>query len=97
MLPNEIKVGPITYTIQEVDELRGDSGQLLLGQIEYHKARIRLLDSLNANAKEVTLWHELLHALLAGAGYTDHNEQHIDAIAHGLVQLLRDNPGMLYA
>ncbi len=41
----------------------------------------------------MTLWHEILHGILNGAAQTEeHNEAHIDALAHGIIQVLRDNP-----
>jgi len=42
--------------------------------------------------RRVTLWHEIVHGILYAAGQTDHDEVLTDAIAHGIVQVLRDNP-----
>lgn len=87
-----IQIGPLTYQVVEVPELASASGSLY-GDIDYGKCRIRICAESDPQIKLVTLWHELLHGILAGAAHTeDHNEAHIDALAHGIVLALRDNP-----
>lgn len=96
--PKQVQIGPIVYTVVEVEELHEEgAGRFLYGDIHYGKCRIRVDADLDPQAKHLTLWHEILHGILNGAGIdsADHDEQHIDALAHGIVQVLRDNPGLL--
>ena len=84
----QLRLGALTYTV--------DEGKLKqqCGHCDYEHARIRIHRTLDPQLKRVTLWHEIIHALLFNAGVyePEHNEQQIDALAHGIVQVLRDNP-----
>lgn len=82
-----VLIGPIAYQVVET-ELNGN----LCGDIDTMKCRIRIEQSMAPDIKRVTLWHEIVHGILFAAGITDHSEIQVDALAHGLVQLLRDNP-----
>lgn len=91
---NQVIIGPLIYAVVEVEELASAHG-LLYGDIDYGRCRIRVAAESDPQIKRVTLWHEILHGILNGAAITaDHNEQHIDALAHGIVQVLRDNPDL---
>lgn len=88
-----VQIGPLRYKVVEVEELASERSGALYGDINYGKCRIRIAADSCPQIKQATLWHEILHGILAGAAHTDdHNEAHIDAIAHGLIQVLRDNP-----
>lgn len=88
----QIKIGPLCYEVVEVAELASAGGELH-GDINYRKCRIRIDADDAPQIKRVTLWHEILHGILTGAAQSeDHNEAHIDALAHGIIQVLRDNP-----
>jgi len=90
-----ITIGPLIYTVVEVEELASASGQLY-GDIDYGRCRIRICADSDPQIRRITLWHEVLHGILAAAAQTeDHNEAHIDALAHGIVQVLRDNPELV--
>jgi hypothetical protein len=43
----------------------------------------------------VTLIHEVLHAALFALGHRKHSELIVDGLAYQLVQILRDNPGLI--
>lgn len=89
-----VQIGPLRYKVVEVDELASMGGAgALYGDINYGKCRIRIASDSSAQIKQVTLIHEILHGILNNAAYPEaHDEQVIDALAHGLIQLLRDNP-----
>lgn len=88
----QIVIGPLTYKVVKVKELACHEG-LLHGDINFNKCRIRIDASDNPQRQHQTLWHEILHGILRGAGNKDdHDEQQIDALAHGIIQVLRDNP-----
>jgi hypothetical protein len=89
-----IQIGPIVYTVVEVEELASEHG-LLHGDINHGKCRIRLSADDDRQRQHQTLWHEILHGILHGAGIRDdHDEQQIEALAHGIIQVLRDNPSL---
>ena len=88
-MPETITIGAVVYRVVE-RELDGT----LCGDIDPMACRIRIRDDMHAQAQQVTLWHEVIHGILMNAGYRDHDEQQIDALAYGLVQVLRDNPEM---
>lgn len=90
---NTVKLGPHTYNIVEVDNLRGDDGTKLDGQIEYHKLTIEIDSDTVSTYKRCVLWHELIHGMLDNAGIDSdmHDETTIDIIASGVMQVLQDN------
>lgn len=93
-----VKIGPMRYPISEVDDLHdfdGDKRIDLWGHIKHSNTQIELRSSLSDQRKLQVLWHEILHGILSDAGYGEHNEQHLDALATGLIQLLRDNPQLV--
>jgi hypothetical protein len=90
-MPEQVRIGPIVYTVCEESELASASGTLY-GDINYGKCRIRIDADLDPQIKRITLWHEVLHGILNTAAISDHDEQIIDALAHGIVQALHDNP-----
>lgn len=88
-----VQIGPLRYKVVEVEELASPASGALYGDINYGKCRIRIAADSCAQMKQVTLMHEILHGILVCAAQTEeHNEAHIDALAHGLIQVLRDNP-----
>jgi hypothetical protein len=88
-----VKLGPHTYSVLEVDNLRSDEGAKLDGQIEYHKLKIEIDSDTVSTYKRYVLWHELIHGMLANAGIDGemHDETTIDIIASGVMQVLQDN------
>ena len=87
-----ITIGPLVYQVVAVKELASSSGELH-GDINTRKCRIRIDANDDPQIQHLTVWHEVLHGILMGAAYPDeHDEQVIDALAHGIVQVLRDNP-----
>lgn len=90
-LPSQVQIGAIAYDVVAVDDLHGASGKIC-GDIDAQRCRIRVDAGLHPQIQRVTLWHEVLHGILYAAGIAEHDEQQIDALAHGLVLLLRDNP-----
>lgn len=41
---------------------------------------------------KVTLWHEVIHAMLFGGGINTHDEIIVDLLAHKIVEALQRNP-----
>lgn len=88
----QILIGPVAYNVLFIPEF-SESGRC--GDIDVMKARIRINADMAQTVQTVTLWHEVLHGILANAGYKDHNEEQIDALAYGILQVLRDNPDLI--
>jgi hypothetical protein len=85
----QIRIGPIDYDVIEVKGLV--SKEFACGECNYERGRIRIDAGMHSQVKQVTIWHEAIHAILHGAAIGDHDEQVVDALAHGIVQVLRDN------
>ena len=88
----ELSLGAIGYDVKIVEDLRGSDGQVLWGDIEYNTSTIRLDAEMGPTPRLITLIHESFHALLAAAGYNDHDEKQLTVLAHGTVAMIRDNP-----
>jgi len=100
-LPDSVKIGPVAYTVKEVDDLHdvNDEGRKrwLHGQILWTSAAIQIERDQADDVKVTTLVHEALHGILNTAGQNDHPEEMIIALGYGIVQLLRDNPALVKA
>jgi hypothetical protein len=83
----QVKIGPIRYDVVETE-----INTHTCGETDVMKCRIRINAGMHPDIAKVTLWHEIIHGILFAAGLTDHDEQVTDAIAHGIVQVLADNP-----
>ena len=85
----------IDYAVDIVALLEDDERNEIFGQTSYDECVIRILGRLAPQAKIATLWHEIIHAILVEAGFTgDHSEQMVSAIAHGVLGVLKNNPGI---
>ena len=91
-----VKIGGIDYEVIEEHNLFAYDGTTRLnGHIVYDKCQIRIDDTLDPQAKNQTMWHEILHGILTHAGIDEQSETHIDIIAYGIIQVLRDNPDLV--
>jgi len=90
---NSIRIGGLDYEIKVVEDLR-DGDKSLWGWVKHKPCEIYLDKDLGPQQRWVTEWHEVVHLILTQTGYTEdeHREDLVDALAHGIVQVLRDNP-----
>ncbi len=77
--------------------LVGEDGRRLLGQCDFERCRISISKDLDEGAREDTLWHELLHALLFVTGADDvyrgsarAEERLVKALTPAMHRLLKD-------
>lgn len=95
VFPEHIKIGPITYTIRFVNDLR-DGDQKLNGWIRYNSAEVLLDGELSGQKALSTIWHEAIHGILEQRGHNELNSSLDDglitALTYGSIQLIRDNP-----
>lgn len=92
LLPDlTVRIGVLDYQIRLVDQLRSDDDRKLLGEIDYAAGTIRLDSAMRPAFRAVVLWHEIVHGIVEQTGL-EQSEGLANAIAHGVLQVLRDNP-----
>lgn len=91
VIPNDVKIGPMLYEIVETDDFYHE-GKKLYGYVNVSRGTLTLEASLCSQAKRITLWHEIVHAILVNAGMGDHEESLVEALSAGIVSMLDDNP-----
>ncbi len=88
-----IRIGPHTYTVKRVKsrKIGGDCAQ-----IDYARLSISVSTDLVSTYAKQSLLHEIIHGVLENAGIRDqHDEQLVDAMATGILGVLRDNPDVV--
>jgi len=88
-----IRIGVLDYTVRVERDPRSEDDRKLYGEIAYGEGTIRIDASAKPAFQAVVLWHELIHGLLEQAGQ-EQSEATCNAIAFGVVQLLRDSPNL---
>lgn len=87
-LPAKVRVGAMVYDVIAIKDLPD------LGLCDEEKCCIAIREGLPDDVATVTLWHELIHAMLYALGYRRHSERMVDGIAYQITQLLQDNPAL---
>ncbi|SMO92123.1 hypothetical protein SAMN06264849_11428 [Melghirimyces algeriensis] len=89
-IPHKVKVGAITYTVEDV--ARQFSRESLFGQIFYGDHRIELAEDISEQRRFQTFIHELVHAILFEMGMEDYNdEEFVRRLANMLTQVIVAN------
>lgn len=88
-----MKIGPITYTERDVEDLRGDEGQRLFGQVSHLPREIELNACLKGIERTLTRWHEALHAVEDIYGLVL-SESDVSLLSVCIIQIMIDNPDM---
>jgi hypothetical protein len=86
-----IKIGGIRYTVLADNRLIDNNRA---GEIRLMRAEIAVLPDAAPELLPQTLWHETLHGILHQSGQ-ECDEDAIDVLAYGIVQVLRDNPALV--
>ena len=89
IIPKQIKVGGITYDIEIVDSQMSSDNNV--GLTDYRDAKIYISRNNSIAFMEETFIHELIHAMLAHAGYVDHDELMVESLAQTLYGVIKDN------
>lgn len=91
MIPKQIKVGAITYKVEEKETVIIRDNKNYLGSCNYDKQEIEIMADLGKQRKEDVFIHELTHAIFEGAGYDEQDEDQVNRIGKVLYQVLKDN------
>ena len=87
---SQVKIGPIQFIIQYVEDLHDATGSLD-GWIRHNTSIISIDKALDEQRTRLVLWHEIIHAILTHGGYSDHDERMVDVIAGGVMNVLNEN------
>jgi len=90
-IPDKIKVGGFTYTVEITDNL--ETGSESIGEISYKKLAIRLRPLVKGRMEQ-SLVHEIVHAVFDNLGKQGQDEEEVDRLAGAFYALIVDNPEM---
>jgi hypothetical protein len=88
----KILIGSINYVVEETSELRNDDDKRLLGNIDYDRQVIHLVDYMPQDKKREVLLHEVVHGILEHYCVEEQVEFDVDLISKGLAAVLVHNP-----
>ncbi|KYG90794.1 hypothetical protein A0U40_17860 [[Bacillus] sp. KCTC 13219] len=91
MLPVQVLVSGIPYQVVEKEYVEINENANALGCCTYDKALIEIKSTMSEERKEEVFVHELFHAILAEAGFDDHDEDLVNRASKVLYQVLKDN------
>lgn len=98
-IPDSIRINGVDYPVDLVAHLN-DGVHKLHGIVNYNTCVISLdPDSQDHQKKCITLWHEILHALIYNAQIDmpeEEEEKIVIALSNGIYQVLQDNGGKLF-
>ena len=84
-IPKKLKIGGHLVTVRQVEQMQGDFPHAAGGWTESQNL-IELRKSNTASQKEVTLIHEILHAVNYNL-----TEEQVEFLSQALYQVLKDN------
>jgi hypothetical protein len=92
-IPEKIKIGFKDYEIKKIDGNIVDDNKVCYGRILYNDCKIEISTKYNKSIQDCTLLHETLHGIddVFNIGIP---EEHIVQLAKGLLQVIKDNPGI---
>lgn len=91
-IPESVKVGGITYSVQR-PLICSDASGATEGLITYAKQLIEVRSDLAGEYADLTFLHEIIHAIYRHASW-EQDEIKIDALAAALHMVLKDNPDL---
>lgn len=94
----ELKIGPVVYEVKHVDQFVDEDDEDFdpkqMGGMDLNTHEIRIRRGLKQPVHVITLWHEILHALVFQSGHTV-KEGVIEALSYGIYQVIRDNEDLV--
>lgn len=98
-IPNSVRIGGVEYAVMHEGNLN-DGANLLYGRVDWEPSEILLKFGMGEQHASITLWHEIIHALLYHSciELEDETEERIaEALGFGIYQVLEDNHERFYA
>lgn len=94
-LPRAVKIGPIMFAVRKAKKIGKKIGTW--GQIDYHKASIKIKGGLDVQHQAVSLMHEIFHGLFTAAGMTKiaNDETAVEWMSEAMMDTLWNSPGLL--
>lgn len=94
-----VMIDAVRYAVEETKDIILVDGQACRGSVDYNKAVIKLIsdkEALGEGRRTQTLMHEVIHALLFERGCEEwEDEELVDALASGVINLIRQNPELV--
>lgn len=94
-----VMIDAVRYRVEQTKETILVDGHACHGDVDYNQARIRLSCDgtvLGEGRRAQTLMHEIVRAVLFERGRQEHeNEELVDVLASGFVNLIRQNPELM--
>lgn len=95
----EIFISPYKYKVVYEEHLKIDSNKSknyeLFGLIDFDNEIIYIDPRITDTMIKTTLVHEIIHGILFRAGFLNHDEHYVDAIAKGFIDLINCNPDLI--
>lgn len=90
----KVKICGVPHKVLHKDDCF-NAGERHFGQIDYKKCEILLSTGMNEEMEKQTLFHEMMHGILFGVGYSElaENEQFVQALAQamtGCFEVIKD-------
>ena len=98
-IPNSVRIGGVEYTVKREMDLN-DGANMLYGRVDWESSEILLKHDMGQQHSGVTLWHEIVHALLfhSCAKLDEETEERVaEVLGLGLYQVLEDNHDRFYS
>ncbi len=89
-IPNSVKIGPYTYTVELHDKVLDDHNEELYGHIIYGPQQIKIQSGLSTERTAAIFFHESLYGLdeVVSIGLS---EKQVERLAPALLSFLLDN------
>jgi hypothetical protein len=84
-IPSRVKIGPGYWAVAYAPLNEA------YGLCDEERRTILIRQGMDPMMTQVTLWHEMIHAMLYTLGFPKHNERVVDGLAYQMVALLKDN------
>lgn len=97
-IPSSIRIGGVEYTVKREMNLN-DGANMLYGRVDWEPSEIMLKFGMGEQHACITLWHEIIHALLyhSSVELDEETEERIaEALGFGMYQVLEDNHDRFY-
>lgn len=93
-----VLIDAISYRIEKTNEVIISNGQQCAACVDFNIGVIRIDDAISkSGAAAQVLMHEIVHALLTSRGMNEASDDEalVDALASGIINLLRVNPALI--